>query len=238
MTSVYKCDERRVSEAEVMSGKSWSRSHVTTIIQNFILVSLTSFVAPHPAGLTLGAVVPSFPTHLFSYAFVSLYTHLLTHSSLYTLVLSLRPCTNRENIPLRYVSEIVHLSSHHSQSSQYATRKLSCRLDAIDALPLCGSQPRHQSTRVTGWMTSGHLQYVISSMTKDHLQYAIEYSGKLAPWRRSDGYPPSVCHQVSQQWLDGEGVTDIYPLVGYQYWPEPWPDDEGKLSGLAMLARW
>ena len=133
----------------------------------------------------------------------------------------------------RYLSEIVHLSRCHPWLSQYTTRKLSCRLDAIDATPLWYSQLRHQSTRVTGWTTSGHLQYVISSMTKDHLQYAIEYSGKLALWQRSDGYPPSVCHQVSQQWLDGKGVTDIYPLVGHQYWPEPWPDDEGKLLGLA-----
>ena len=138
----------------------------------------------------------------------------------------------------RYLSEIVYLSRRHPRLSQYATRKLSCRLDAIDAPPLCGSQPRQQSTRVTGWTTSGHLQYVISSMTKDHLQYAIKYSGKLAPWRRSDGYLPSVFHQVSQQWLDDEGVTDIYPSVDHQYWPEPWPDDKGKPSGLAILAWW
>ena len=182
---------------------------------------------PHPAGLLLGAAVPSL-----------LCTRLPTHLSLYALILPLRPCTSRKNISLRYPSEIVHLWRRHFRLSQYATRKLSCQLDVIDAPPLCGSQPRHQLTRVTGWMTSGHLQYVISSMTTDHLQYAIEYSGKLASWRRSDGYLPSVCHQVSQQWLDGEGVTDIYPSVGHQYWPEPWPDDEGKPSGLAMLARW
>ena len=115
------------------------------------------------------------PTHLSLYALVSLRTHLLMHSS-YRYVRVSAGKTFR-----RYLSEIVHLSRRHPQSSQYATRKLSCRLDAIDAPPLCGSQPRQQSTRVTGWTTSGHLQYVISSMTKDHLQYAIEYSGKLAP---------------------------------------------------------
>ena len=131
------------------------------------------------------------PTHSSPYALVSLRTRLPTHSS-YRYVRVPAGRTFR-----RYLSEIVHLSRRHPQSSQYATRKLSCRLDAIDAPPLCGSQPCHQSTRVTGWMTSGHLQYVISSMTKDHLQYAIEYLKKLAPWQRSDIYPPSVCHQVS-----------------------------------------
>ena len=220
------------------SGESQSGSYVTTIIQNFTLVSLTSSVTPHLAELPLGAAVPFFSTHSSLYTLVSLRTYLPTHSSLYVLIISLRLCTSRKNIPLRYLSEIVHLSRRHPRLSQYATRKLSCRLDVIDAPPLCGSQPCHQLTRVTGWMTSGHLQYVISLMTKDHLQYAIEYSGKLALWRRSDGYPPSVCHQVSQQWLDDEGVTDIYPSVGHQYWPEPWPDDEGKPSGLAMLAWW
>ena len=73
-------------------------------------------------------------------------------------------------------------------------------------------RPSSVSTRVTGWMTSGHLQYVISLMTKAHLQYVIEYSGKLASWQKSDGYPPSVCHQVSQQWLDGKGVTEYLPF--------------------------
>ena len=151
---------KRKSRAE----KSQSGSHVTTIIQDFTLVGLTFSVTPHPAGLPLGAAVPSL-----------LRTRLPTHSSYHYV----RVPAGR--IFHRYLSEIVHLSRRHPRSSQYATRKLSCRLDAIDAPPLCGSQPRHQSTRVTGWTTSGHLQYVISLMTKDHLQYAIEYSGKLAP---------------------------------------------------------
>ena len=137
---------------------------MTTIIQNFTLVSLTSSVTPYPVGLPLGVVVSSLPTN----------------SSPYALVLPLHPCTSRKNIPLMYLSKIVHLSRRHPQLSQYATRKLLCWLDAIDAPPLCGSQPCHQLTRITGWMTSGHLQYVISSMTKAHFQYVIEYSGKLA----------------------------------------------------------
>ena len=130
------------------------------------LVSLTSFVTPHPVRLTFGAAVPSLPTHSSPYMFVSLCTHFPTHLFPYALILPLRPCISRKNIPLRYLFQIVHLSKCHPQSSQFGTRKLSCQLDVIDAPLLCVSQPCHQSTRVTGWMTSGHLQYVISSMTK------------------------------------------------------------------------
>ena len=188
------------------------------------------------------------PTHSSPYALISLCTCLPTHLSPYTLV-SLRTrlptylSYHYVRVPAERTFRLgIYLKSStcrgHPRLSQYAIRTLSCRLDAINAPPLYGSQPRHQSTRVTGWTRSGHLQYVISLMMKDHLQYAIEYLGKLAPWQRSDGYPPSACHQDSQQWLDDKGVTDIYPSVGHQYWPEPWPDDEGKPSGLAMLARW
>ena len=142
---------------------------MTIIIQNIIMVSLISSVTPHLARLPLGVAVPSL-----------LRTHLPTYSSPYALVLPLYSYTSRKNIPLKYLSEIVHLSRRDPQLSKYVTRKLSCWLDAIDAPPLCGSQPCHHLTRVTGWITSGHLQYVISSMTKDHLQYTIEYLGKLA----------------------------------------------------------
>ena len=153
--------------------------------------------------------------HSSPYTLVSLHTRLPMHLSPYSLVLPLRPCTSRKNIPLRYLSEIIHLSRRHLWLSKYATRKLNCWLDAIDAPPLCGNQPRHQLISITGWMTSGYHQYVISLMMKDHLQYTIEYSGKLALWRKSDGYPPSVCHQVSQQWRNSKGVADIYPSVGH-----------------------
>ena len=142
--------------------KSWSGNHVTTIIQNFTLVSLTSSVTPHPAGLPFGATIPSLLrtrlfTHLSPYALISLCTRLPTHASPYTQVLLLHPCTSQKNILLRYLSEIVHLSRHHLRLLQYATKKLSCWLDAIDAPLLCGSQPRHQPTRVTGWIRSSHL---------------------------------------------------------------------------------
>ena len=64
-----------------MSGEFRSGSYVTTIIQNFTLVSLTSSVMPHPAGLSLGAAVPSLLMYLSPYALVSLRTRLPTHSS-------------------------------------------------------------------------------------------------------------------------------------------------------------
>ena len=115
-----------------------------------------------------GRMMISLPTHLSPYVFD---------------FLPLCLCTSRKNISLRYLSEIIHLSRHavcYPRSSQYAARKLSCWLGAINTPPLCGSQPCHQLTRVTGWITSSHLQYVISSMAKAHLQYVIEYSGKLA----------------------------------------------------------
>ena len=75
---------------------SQSGSHITTIIQNFTLVSLTFIVTPHPVELSLGAAVPSLPTYL----------------SFYTLnFLPLRLYTSR-NFPLGYLSRIVHLSRH------------------------------------------------------------------------------------------------------------------------------
>ena len=47
---------------------SRSRSHVTTIIQNFTLVSLASTATPHPAGLPFGAMASSHPTHSTTYS--------------------------------------------------------------------------------------------------------------------------------------------------------------------------
>ena len=88
---------------------------------------------------------PTWSRSTFSpYALISSRTCLLMHSSSYVLVLPLRPCTSRKNIPHRYLSEIIHLSRRHLQSLQYLTKKLSCRLDAINAPSLCDSQPRHQ----------------------------------------------------------------------------------------------
>ena len=75
-------------------------------------------------------------------------TSLPMYLSLYILDFSpLHLYISQKNIPLRYLSEIVHLSKYavcHPQLSQYAGRKLTYQLDAINALPLCGSQPCYQ----------------------------------------------------------------------------------------------
>ena len=99
-----------------------------------------TFSSMHSSPYTLVSLRTRLPTYLSPYALVSLHTR-LTITSIYQL---------EEHSVSRYLSEIVHLSRRHSRSSQYATRKLSCRLDAINAPHLCGSQPCHQLTRVTG----------------------------------------------------------------------------------------
>ena len=58
---------------------------MTTIIQNFTLVSLISTVTPHPVKLPLGAVVPSLSMHSSPYALVFLRTCFPSHSSPYVL---------------------------------------------------------------------------------------------------------------------------------------------------------
>ena len=143
----YYCFDEQCNNVTLGTESSQSGGHVTTIIQNFTLVSLTSSVMPHPIGLPLIATVPSPPRHSSSYAHIFLHTCLPTHLFPYALVLPLRLCTSRKNIPLRYPSEIVHLSGNvvcHPQLLQYAVTKLSCQLDAIDALLLYSSQPYHQ----------------------------------------------------------------------------------------------
>ena len=130
------------------------------IIQNFTLVNLTSTVTPHPVKLPLRAAVPCLPMHSSPYKLVSLHTGLPTHLSPYALVsLRIRLPTHstshngeegwrgRMTRKDQHLSEIVHWSRHavcYSRLLQYTVRKLSYRLDAIDTLPLYGSQPRHQ----------------------------------------------------------------------------------------------
>ena len=58
---------------------SHNGSYITTIIQNFTLVTLTSTVMLHPVGLPLGAAVSSFPMYLTPYALNSLCTCFFTH---------------------------------------------------------------------------------------------------------------------------------------------------------------
>ena len=124
-----------------------SRSHVTTITKNFILVSLTSIIITYSVELLLKATVSSLLTHSTPYALNSLCTWLPTHSSLYIRNFPPLCLYTSRNILLRYLSEIVYLSRHtvcQLRSSQYVARKSSYWLDAIDASSLCDSWLCHQ----------------------------------------------------------------------------------------------
>ena len=124
---------------------SQSRSHVTTIILNFTLVSLTFTMTSHLVGLLLEVAVSFFFTHLIFYILNSLYTQLPMLLSSYALNFSLLClCTSWKNIPLRYLFEIVHLLRPivcNLRLLYYVTKKFNYRLDTIDVLFWCGSQP-------------------------------------------------------------------------------------------------
>ena len=60
---------------------SQSRSHMTIIIQNLILVSMISSMTPHLVELPLEVALPSLSTHSTPYTFVFLRTHLPINSS-------------------------------------------------------------------------------------------------------------------------------------------------------------
>ena len=88
---------------------------MTTIIQNFTLVSLTSTVTPYSVKLPLGAAIFSFPRHSSPYTLVFLRTCLVTYLSPYALV-SLRTCFSTYLSPYALVSLRnclpTHLTSH------------------------------------------------------------------------------------------------------------------------------
>lgn len=102
----------------------WSGNYIITIIQKFILVSLTSIVIPDPVGLLFRAAVSSHRTHLTLSALNSLRTWLPMHTTPYTFNFlytslpthltphCLRLYNSQKNIPLRYLFEIVHLSRY------------------------------------------------------------------------------------------------------------------------------
>lgn len=64
ITKLKKCNNVTVG----VGAKSFqSKSQMTIIIQNFILVSLAFIIMPHPAGLLFRTIVFSRPTHLITY---------------------------------------------------------------------------------------------------------------------------------------------------------------------------
>ena len=77
-----------------------SRINLTTIIQNFTLVSLTFTMTPHPIGLPLGGLVFSLSTNSSPYTLDSLYTYLPIYLS-YRYICLLSKKTFRLSIYLR-----------------------------------------------------------------------------------------------------------------------------------------
>ena len=99
---------------------SRSGSHMTIIIQNFILISLTFTVTHHPIGLSFQAAVLFLLTYLSPYAFNFLRTQLSTYSTLYTLDFL-----------------HTHLFKHLSHYYIYVPIKRTFRLDIYLRLSIC-----------------------------------------------------------------------------------------------------
>ena len=88
-----------------------SRSHMTTIIQNFTLVSLTSTITPHRVWLLFGA-----SSSLFDLRTRFLLTLCTWSLTVYATELTKHLYTSRKNIPLWYL-QIVHLLRYEIGSS-------------------------------------------------------------------------------------------------------------------------
>ena len=104
----------------------------------------------------------------------------------YALVSPLRLYTNRKNIPLRYLSEIVHLSRYavvildrHSSDEE-----LSCRLDATDLLP-CVVVSLVISIGRSNWLD-------------DERSPLVCHQDNQSNWFDGEG-PLSVCHRVFRE---------------------------------------
>ena len=92
---------------------SQSGSHVTTIIQNFTLVNLTSTTTPHRVWLPFGASGP----------FLDLRTQSLLTLRTRPLTIYAREndWTSMRNDPLWYYLQIIYLSRHEARSSSDVT---------------------------------------------------------------------------------------------------------------------
>ena len=96
-------------------------SHVTTIIQNFTLISLTSSVISHPVKLLLGAAVFSHPMYLDFYVFDSS-SFYVTAGKTFCLGIYLKLFTFQG---MQLLSSIIIINNE----------ELSCGLDVINLLP-------------------------------------------------------------------------------------------------------
>ena len=168
---------------------SQNGSHMTTIIQNFTLVSLISTVAPHPIELPLGAAVLSLPTHSSPYTLISLRTRLSTHLSLYALV-SLH---TRLLIMARKDGE-----ERWQGRISICLKLFTCRGMQFVILD-CHSKWR--GSWAVGWTQSTLLSCVVVNLV-----ISIDQSNLLDDERSSsvchrfdDKSPPSVCYQVFRE---------------------------------------
>ena len=106
---------------------------MTTITQNFTLVSLTSIVTPYLVEFPLRAAVPSLPTHLSPYTLVLLRTCLLTYSTSHD---------GEKRWQGRMTSKDDNISSYgldhlHSTPHCLRSRKIFLAVRSICALPTC-----------------------------------------------------------------------------------------------------
>ena len=134
---------------------SQSGGHVTTIIQNFTLVSLTSSVTPYPVRLPLGAIVPFLPMHLSFYTLVSLHTCLPMYSSLYALV------SLRTRFPMHSSYHYVCISAGRIFYLGIYLRLSSCRDIKVVILDCCNTWQRSWAI---DWTQSMLLPYVAVSL--------------------------------------------------------------------------
>ena len=118
----------------------WSGSYMTTIIQNFTLVSLISTMTPYPVEFLLGATISSLLTHSTFYVLDSLYTCLPMYSSFQHYVFILVKKIFRLSIYLR---------SSTCQGMQFVI--FNCR-------------SIWQKNWATGWTQSTLLLYVVVSL--------------------------------------------------------------------------
>ena len=164
---------------------------MTTIIQNFTLVSLTSTVTPHPVELPLGAAVLSLPTHSSPYALVSLRTRLLMMARK----------DGKEGWRGR---------------TSICLRSSTCR--GMQFVILDRRSTRRGSWAV-GWTQSTLLPCVVVSLVisigqsnwlDDKRSPSVCHQNNQSSWFDVKGLP-SVCPQSIQgNWLEGKGLTDAH----------------------------
>ena len=118
---------------------SQSRSHVTIIIQNFTLVSLTFTTMPHRVWLPFGAL--GLFLDIRTWLLFTLRTWLLT---IYAIELAGYLCGMIRSGIICRSSTCQGMRLDHPRTSLSKWRGATGRLDATRPPPLCSRQPRYQ----------------------------------------------------------------------------------------------